>query len=311
MSQIVLVHGIGQSQRGVQTLAAEWGPAVADGVSRAGHEDLARSIWPPTKPDRMAMAFYGDLFVTPGAQGSKLVETGPGGEDLEAELASALLAAASQRAKDPRDMSEATQYLGAGSHTGKVQGVPALARPPLQALASIRWMAVGGLAFASTFLNHALREVSAYITRDDIRDAAQQRVLRLIDSDTRVVIAHSLGTVVAYEALHRTQQPIALITLGSPLGLRNVIYDRLRPSPPSVPDSVTVWNDFSDIDDLVAADTDLAPLFAPSRRSAIRPVSDISSDNGSKPHDATHYLVKAPIGAVVARSLTPTESRTQ
>jgi alpha-beta hydrolase superfamily lysophospholipase len=41
-------------------------------------------------------------------------------------------------------------------------------------------------------------------------------VLELIGPETRLVIAHSLGSVVAYEALHRTERPVTLIILGSP-----------------------------------------------------------------------------------------------
>jgi hypothetical protein len=306
MAQIVLVHGIGQTQRGAIKLEEEWGPAIADGVIRAGRADIGRSLWPPSDQSRIRMAFYGDLFLKPGAQGTGgTIDTGPGGEELEAELALAWLAAAAQRAKDPRDAGEATVYLNAAAHTGEAQGARALGRTPLQTLSKIRWLAVGGFQLAGTFINRALRETSAYITRPDIRAAAQQRVLDLIHTDTRLVIAHSLGSVVAYEALHRADQPVALITLGSPLGLRTIIYDRLQPTPATVPSCVTAWSDYADIDDLVAADVDLAPLFEPAPGSKIRPVSDTSPDNGSKPHEASHYLVKARIGSTIAAALDP------
>lgn len=52
-----------------------------------------------------------------------------------------------------------------------------------------------------------------------------------VDADTRVVVGHSLGLVVAYEALcAHPQWPVqALVTLGSPLGRRNLIFDKLVP----------------------------------------------------------------------------------
>ena len=58
----------------------------------------------------------------------------------------------------------------------------------------------------------------------------------LIDADTRVVVGHSLGSVVAYEALCEYRARAggygpALVTLGSPLGIPNLAFDRLDPAP--------------------------------------------------------------------------------
>jgi len=54
--------------------------------------------------------------------------------------------------------------------------------------------------------------------------------------DTCVVIGHSLGSVIAYEGLcaiaaDRRHSVHTLITVGSPLGAKRLIYDRLRPAP--------------------------------------------------------------------------------
>jgi Alpha/beta hydrolase family len=107
----------------------------------------------------------------------------------------------------------------------------------------------------------ALTQVTRYLTDDEIRAYAQQQVLDAIGPDTRLVIGHSLGAVVAYEALHHIHHPTALLTLGSPLALRTVVYDRLRPTPSHVPPTVTRWDNLVDRDDLVAAHLDLAPYF--------------------------------------------------
>ena len=37
--------------------------------------------------------------------------------------------------------------------------------------------------------------------------------------------------------------------------------------------------------------------------STVHPASDISVDNGAQPHDATHYLAKARVGASVVQAL--------
>ena len=46
-----------------------------------------------------------------------------------------------------------------------------------------------------------LKQVHRYVTEPDIRRAAQQSLINRIGTATRVVVAHSLGSVVAYETL--------------------------------------------------------------------------------------------------------------
>jgi hypothetical protein len=55
-------------------------------------------------------------------------------------------------------------------------------RPLLNALLRIRPFARLGISAAERLLG-ALRQVSRYLTDDELRAAAQQRVLDLIDSD--------------------------------------------------------------------------------------------------------------------------------
>jgi alpha-beta hydrolase superfamily lysophospholipase len=59
-------------------------------------------------------------------------------------------------------------------------------------------------------------------------------VAALLDEETQLVIGHSLGSVVAWEACQALDRPLpVLITLGSTLGLDNVVYPRLGPKPPT------------------------------------------------------------------------------
>jgi hypothetical protein len=46
-----------------------------------------------------------------------------------------------------------------------------------------------------------LAQAAAYLQEPAVRSAARQRVEAVVGDDTRVVVAHSLGTIVAYEAL--------------------------------------------------------------------------------------------------------------
>jgi hypothetical protein len=81
-----------------------------------------------------------------------------------------------------------------------------------------------------------LVQVRWFFTQDDVREKAVRSVLDCVDEDTRVVVGHSLGSVVAYEALCRlgVDGPVrAFVTLGSPLGIRGLVFNRLRPPPES------------------------------------------------------------------------------
>jgi len=90
--------------------------------------------------------------------------------------------------------------------------------------------------------------------------------------------------------------------MGSPLGLRNLVYDRV-PQPKTVPPAIGRWFNFADRDDLVAAVPDLHRLFADP---AGRLHCDWTVDNGSKPHLATSYLTKHQIGMALGSSLQTT-----
>lgn len=304
MVRIVLVHGVGQTQQGADTLEAAWLPALAAGVRRSGHPDVADTIWPQDPRARTArMAHYGDLYLAPGSQGGDSVTT-PDDEDLLDDLALEWLHAAAARATDPRDRADAAQALAAHEHATNpgAQGARAAGRPLLNALTRLRWFAPLGLAAAGSTVHRALAQVPRYLDDPLLRATAQGRVLDLIDTDTQLVIGHSLGSVVAYEALHHTSHPTAFITLGSPLGMRTLVYDKLQPQPPSIPTCVTAWHNFADIDDLVAAVLDLAPHFPSPNGTTITTNSEL--DNDAKPHDAVAYLTKKSVGDAVTAALT-------
>jgi hypothetical protein len=102
------------------------------------------------------------------------------------------------------------------------QGTGKYARSAVNSLAKISWFWPYGMGFAECFVVRALAQVTRYLTHDDIRAAALKSVSDLTGPETKIVIGHSLGSMVAYEATFFLNQ-----TLGSPLGLRNIIYQRL------------------------------------------------------------------------------------
>ncbi|WP_225724757.1 MULTISPECIES: hypothetical protein [unclassified Nocardia] len=300
MATIVLVHGIAQEQESADTLEGRWLPGLAGGVRAHGAPELADRLWRNRSPGDIEarMAFYGDRFLVRGAQGAGIGDLDEEQLALMERLAELWLANAAEYAEDARDRGAARRYTA--PPPANAQGAAALLRPALNGLVRLRWFAPFGIGLAEKFVWRALSQVSRYFTDESLRAHAQDQVLAHIGPETRLVIGHSLGSVVAYEALHRTDQRVAFLTLGSPLGLRTVVYDRLRPQPPSVPKSVVGWHNLVDRDDLVAAHLDLAPYFP---GAGIAPVTPESVDNGAKPHDSTHYLTKAVTGGIVASAL--------
>lgn len=308
MATIVLVHGIAQEQRSADVLEAQWLPSLAGGVRNSGNPALADRLWRNSRPGEIdvRMAYYGNKFLDDGAQGAgRMVELGDAALNLAEELAKTWLATAAQCAGDDRDKREAANQLHMLTldDTGAM-GPKAALRPAINGLARLRWFAPFGVGLAGRFVWRALTQVSRYFTDDEIRAYAQQQVLENIGADTRLVIGHSLGSVVAYEALHEAVHPTALLTLGSPLGLRTVVYDRLRPQPAHVPQTVNRWDNLVDRDDLVAAQLDLAAYFPPAAGSTVAPVTASSLDNGAEPHNAEHYLTKKITGRIITAAVT-------
>jgi hypothetical protein len=109
----------------------------------------------------------------------------------------------------------------------------------------------------------------------------------------RVIVAHSLGSIIAYDVL--SEPGLAdlridlLVTLGSPLGIGN-IQNRLRDGagrPNPVPTQLSAWDNFADRFDPVALDATLHDEFRPPKDFA----QDESVDNQARNnHDMPGYL---------------------
>ncbi|MFF0205792.1 hypothetical protein [Streptomyces sp. NPDC005017] len=124
------------------------------------------------------------------------------------------------------------------------------------------------------FVRLLFREMAAYLgTEDSPRRLAARKTVaeRIAKHRPRVVIAHSLGSVVAYEALHAHPElrPDLFLTLGSPLALPRAVFHRLSPAPQGAPPSlcgrrppgVGRWVNIADPGDPVAVPPRLSRCF--------------------------------------------------
>lgn len=176
--------------------------------------------------------------------------------------------------------------------------MPQTVQRALNALSHSKFFA----GLAENALIFDLKQVVRYLKDDHIRHEAQARVSAEVGPDTRVLIGHSLGSVIAYEALYaHPEWPLkTFITLGSPLGIRNIIFEKLRPAPQNSigawPGQAERWVNIADGGDIVALEKQLAKCFG-SR------VNDRLISNGAKAHDVTRYLTAKETGDAIASGL--------
>jgi pimeloyl-ACP methyl ester carboxylesterase len=119
-----------------------------------------------------------------------------------------------------------------------------------------------------------------------------------------VVVAHSQGSMIAYDVLRRWTREVALlVTIGSPLGIRRVQLilrswdDGRLPYPPCV----AQWLNAADLLDPVAADKRLYGEFTGAGRIRNRIVAN--RDSPRHPHSATGYLQTRAVRKAVYASM--------
>ncbi|GAA3387964.1 alpha/beta hydrolase [Streptomyces roseoviridis] len=320
--RLVFVHGIGGPRDAAADLD-EWLRAVAAGARAAGHSAHVSALTGGWGADAR-FAYYGDLFRTAGAQG------GPAGttEDEDDELLAALLLeAVDERLADPTlapalDPAETRALHAARTRLappGGAQGAGAPARRAVNAVTSL--LAVPGLRSVGGWLSARatvgmLGQVARYLNRGETDGTAtldqriRARVADCLDPDgPNIVVAHSLGTVVALETLHEQAADVALfVTLGSPLGIRTAVRPRVRPHPLGTPDGVRRWLNFWDRDDIVAARPLLEGFVRPNA-DAVVPVSRRVDSDGAWVHPAATYLAQPAVAGPLVEALTTVAER--
>lgn len=278
MARIVLVHGVGQQYYGEATLAQSCVPALLDGMTRAGRTDITA--------EDVACAFYGDLFRPAGRTlsiGEPVLDAADVDAGFEADMLMAWWREAART--DPEVPPPDARTLAR---------TPRSVQAALNALSGARFFR----ALSERALIGDLKQMSRYFSDPALRQAVRARVGRQVDAETAVLVGHSMGSVVAYEALCANPHwPVrTLVTLGSPLGIRNLVYDKLLPSPGQWPGSVQSWVNIADEGDVVALVKDLRPLFGAA-------VGHMLVHNGAKAHDMTRYLTSEPAGRAIADGL--------
>ncbi|MGW2179883.1 hypothetical protein ACWCXX_17625 [Streptomyces sp. NPDC001732] len=288
MAELVMVHGIGPEDETEEQLRADWVRALARTLRDNGHRERADRI--EDGSTTVAMAHYRGLFAPYVPQDDWDVPF-PEQMALTSEtVGENIMDNIHRHASDPADSAEAARELtGLRAEVGPEQGPYAPVRLVVAMLGRLGPVARSGFAALSSTGVFHLGQVAAYLDDESIRERAIESVLSRVTADTRAVVAHSLGTVVAYEALHRLDRPLPLlVTFGSPLGLRSIIRERLRPRPLRTPDHIERWVNVADRDDYIVSTLRLRTLF-PDTDDVLERTRLVKNAN-SDPHAAVEYL---------------------
>jgi pimeloyl-ACP methyl ester carboxylesterase len=289
--RVVCVHGVGQQRETENLLHQAWAPALCGGVGLAGRQ---------LREAEVRCAFYGDLFRRPGrhlAGGEPLIRA----QDLDQFEQDLLAAWWGEAARTD------VAVVAPDARTLTVR-TPRGAQRALRALSGSRFF----VGLGERALLGDLRQVRDYLHEQEVRREARRRVAAAVGEDTRVLVGHSLGSVVAYEALCANPQwPVRmLVTLGSPLGIPNLIFDRLEPQPVLLaaagpgprgqwPGPGRAWVNVADQGDVVALVKDLRGGFGPE-------VDCWLVDNGANAHDVRPYLTALETGRAIVKGLDDT-----
>lgn len=155
---------------------------------------------------------------------------------------------------------------------------------------------------------------------DRVREVVKSDIRRACDESSPVcVIGHSMGSVIAYEALweatHDDRRPVQLdlfLTLGSPLGMNYVQKKLLGMGDGSgrYPAGIDRWVNVSAVGDLVSVDERVSDDFAAMlQQGLVEEIEDIHrgiftafrNEDGLNPHRSYGYLVHPKVGETIAR----------
>jgi hypothetical protein len=270
MADIVAIHGIYMHRSLRTTMQQDWHTAIVEG--------LANVRSPHARTLTVECAFYGHEYNDGKAGGEPeyaAIDIEPG---LETELVLGIGAALGDADDD-----KAKLYL-----PGMVQ----------RALVAVQRSEL--FNGRDSFLISFVKQVNRYLTDADFCALVHAEVAEAMAQSPRLVIGHSLGSIIAYNWLRENDpdRPVALITLGSPLGFE-AIRRRVgcRNGRSCWPGQVRSWTNIAAGHDAVAMVKKLAPLYSPE-------ICDMPCGNPRKSaHAALSYLVNVRTARAIDRAL--------
>lgn len=243
MRQLVLVHGRSQQGKDSVGLKGEWLTALRTGLAASG-------LTLPIPDTDVRFPYYGDTLdaLNRGRTTEPLPEIVIRGAGEDSGRAAFLRSV----------LTEAAREEGISDDEIAAEAGPAVAERGPQDWGWFRAMlrlldrsAVAGAATLALFTD----DVHRYLTHPGVRDTIDTGVRAAFTPGVEtVVVAHSLGSVVAYQLLRREGPALGwrvphYVTVGSPLGVGAV---RKLLAPITHPACVARWSNAADVRDIVA-----------------------------------------------------------
>jgi hypothetical protein len=298
MRQLVFVHGRAQEHKDSVALKAEWIEAFEEGLAKNG-------LKLPIPEMAVRFPFYGDTLydMAAGKSGDQAAEVIVRGTDTDGD----------EKRFTLELMEEIRQQAGiTDAQIAEVVGQDVVDRGPLN------WGWVQGILKAvDRFVPHGSGASIALFTHDVYQYLKNTSIRERIDTGVStaftpgvetVVVAHSLGTVVAYNLMRREGRlqgwnvPL-FVTLGSPLAVSAIRKTLKGFAPARCPECVSGWFNAMDERDVVALyplDTSHFPLNPPDP--AIENKRDVSNKTRNR-HGIAGYLDDAEVAKRIYDSL--------
>ena len=281
MKNLVFIHGRSQQDKDSIALKAEWIEAFAKGLGKSG-------LPVPIDESAIHFPYYGDTLagLVAGKPANEIAEVIVRGENADA-------AEQSFQFEILREIQKAQEEFLTDEQVAALAGAEVIQKGPLN------W---GWVRAILTGIDHHVpfgssgsialftKDVYQYLKNPGIRDAIEAGVRQAMSSAPTVVVAHSLGTVVAYNLLRREgaskgwNVPL-LVTVGCPLAVTAI---RKWLAPNGHPECVGQWFNAMDSHDIVA----IAPLDEPHGwdiSPAIENKTDVNNQTSNR-HGISGYL---------------------
>jgi hypothetical protein len=300
LSKIVIgIHGIGNKPSS-ELLAKWWKKAILEGLRKNNH---------PVKDFNFHLVYWADILHKTPLDPNETNSESPLylKEPYKTEEEKISLEDVSFRQK-------ALEYLEKYSKNILVNGVLSLNIPSLTEL----------------FIHRHLKDLEEYYSdsytlvsnkKRLVREVVNERLVQALQKHRRkkiLLVAHSMGSIIAYDALRYYTPEIkidVLTTIGSPLG-QNYVIDKIQSeSNPHkrekfiVPENIKLgWYNFADAEDQVAVNHELSKIYK--ENSCGIEIKDILVKNNYKiseirnPHKSYGYLRTSELSEVLNYFLT-------
>ena len=251
MRELVFIHGRSQQHKDAAALKGEWISSLVDGLKKS-------NLSLPIAESAIHFPYYGNTLIDlvdglPANQVAEVIVKGNNADDQERAFITSIVREIGQKA----GLTD--------TEVAAIAGDPALIRKGILNWGWVRailqavdkHVPLGSGSSIAIFTS----DVYQYLRNPGVRDRIELGVRNAIARAPTVVVAHSLGTIVAYNLLRRGEisqhwQIPLFVTLGCPLAV-TAIKDALAPR--THPGCVGHWFNAMDDRDIVA----LYPLDPP------------------------------------------------